>query len=60
MTKKFYHSKTLWTNIIGIVVILVTAFGYERVSAEILAAEGSILAIINFVLRLITNQGLEK
>ena len=39
---------------------LVTAFGYGDVSAEILAIEGSILAVINLVLRLVTNQGLEK
>ena len=60
MTKKWYHSKTLYTNIIGIVVVLVTAFGYEDASAEILAIEGSILAVVNLVLRLTTNQGLEK
>lgn len=58
--KKWYTSKTLYVNIIGIIVIAVTAFGYENVSAEILAAEASILAIINFVLRLVTNTGLEK
>ena len=60
MNKKWYHSRTLYANIIGIVVILVTAFGYENVSAELLAIEGSILAVINFALRLITNQGLGK
>lgn len=60
MIKKWYHSKVLYANIIGIAVILATAFGYENVSAEILAIEGSILALINFVLRLVTNQGLEK
>ena len=60
MTKKWYHSKVLYTNVIGIALILVTAFGYGDVSAEILAIEGSILAVINLILRLITNQGLEK
>lgn len=58
--KKWYHSKTLYVNIIGIVVVLVTVFGYEGVSAEILAIEGSILAVVNLVLRLITKQGLER
>ncbi|GAH47542.1 unnamed protein product, partial [marine sediment metagenome] len=57
MTKKWYHSKVLYTNAIGIAVVLVTAFGYEDVSAEILAIEGSILALINCILRLTTNQG---
>ncbi len=60
MTKKWYRSRLLWTNVIGIAVVLTTAFGYEDVSAEILAIEGSILAVINLVLRLTTNQGLEK
>ena len=60
MTKKWYHSRILWTNIIGLAVVLITAFGYENMSAEILAIEGSILAVINLVLRIVTNQGLEK
>ena len=59
-TKRWFHSKMLYTNIIGIVVILVTAFGYENVSAEILAAEGAILGVVNFILRIITSQGLTK
>lgn len=59
-TKRWFHSKVLYTNIIGIAVVLITAFGYENMSAEILAIEGSILAVINLVLRIVTNQGLEK
>jgi len=60
MVKKWYHSKVLYVNVIGIAVVLATVFGYENVSAEILAIEGSVLALINFILRLTTNQGLEK
>ena len=58
--KKWYQSKMLWANIIGIAVILTSAFGFEDVSTKLLAGEASILAFINLILRLITNTGLEK
>ena len=59
--KKWYHSKTLWTNAIGVIVILVsTALANEEMGQEIITAEASILAIINLILRMITKQGLEK
>ena len=59
--KKWYRSRILWTNLIGIVVILVsTVCANEEIAQEILASEASILAIINLVLRILTNQGLEK
>ncbi len=59
--KKFWRSRTLWTNLIGIVVIVVSAItANEDIAQQILAAEASILAVINLILRLLTNQGLEK
>ena len=59
--KKWYQSKTLWTNAVGFVAMIATAIGVDgEVSAQILAAEGLILAIVNAVLRAITNTGLEK
>ena len=59
--KKWYHSKTLYTNLIGIVVIIVsTVLANEEMAQEILTAEASILAIINLILRAVTSQGLEK
>ena len=59
--KKWYRSRILWTNLIGIVVIIVsTVCVNEEIAQEILASEASILAIINLVLRILTNQGLEK
>ncbi len=58
MTKKWYHSRILYTNVIGIAIVLLTAFGFENVTTEILAVEGSILAVVNLILRLSTNQGL--
>jgi len=59
--KKWYRSKMLYTNIIGIVVIIVsTVLSNEEMAQEILTAEASVLAIINLILRLVTNTGLEK
>ena len=59
--KKWYHSKTLWTNLIGITVIVVsTVLSNEEIAQEVLTAEASILVVINMVLRIITKQGLEK
>ena len=55
--KKWYRSKMLWTNVIGIaVIILQLEYGFV-VSPEIQLAA---LGIINFLLRCITNEGLEK
>lgn len=61
MKKKWFRSRILWANVIGIAVIIVsTVCANEELAQAILTAEGSILAIINLALRLITNQGLEK
>lgn len=61
MTKKWYRSKTLWTNLIGLAVVIVSVvFAREDIASEILTAEASLLVVINFILRLITNEGLEK
>ena len=53
MTKKWYASKTLWLNVIGILAII---FGPDIISPEI---EATILSILNFVMRLITKEGLK-
>lgn len=61
MNKKWYHSKTLWTNLIGLAVIIISViFVREDIANEVMTAEASILVVINFILRLITNEGLEK
>lgn len=61
MTKRWYHSKTLWANLIGLAVVIVSAvFARDDIAAEIVTAEASLLVIINFILRLVTNQGLSK
>jgi len=55
--KKWYRSKTLWVNAIGIgAIILQYEYGFVLdAQYEII-----ILGIINGILRLITNEGLEK
>lgn len=61
MNKKWYRSKTLWTNVLGLAaVVLTVVFAKEEVATELLAAEGSLLVVVNFILRLITDEGLEK
>lgn len=59
--KKWYRSRTLWANLIGIVVIIISTVAADPDLAQaILTAEASILALINLVLRIITKEGLEK
>lgn len=55
--KKWFRSKTLWLNVIGIAgIILQCEYGFV-IDAEL---EFAILGGINVLLRLITNKGLEK
>ncbi len=55
--KKWIRSKTLWINLIGIAaIILQCEYGFV-INAE---HEFLILGGINLILRLITNEGLEK
>jgi len=58
--KKWYHSKVLWVNVIALIAMVVQVVGWPELAKEIIAVEGAILAIINLLLRIITNQGLEK
>lgn len=60
MKKKWYRSKTIWVNLIGVVVIIISAFYSDELAQEVLGAEAGILLLINLGLRIITNQGLEK
>lgn len=58
--KKWYTSRTLWINVIALTAMVVQIIGWPELAKEIVAIEGSVLAIINLVLRIITNQGLER
>ena len=50
MMKKWYKSKTVWTNVIAIVI----ALGVDLREQEVIA----ILALINLVLRIVTKEEL--
>ena len=55
-TKPKIHSRILWVNIIALLAFLLQMFTGEIVDME---AQVGVLAIINIILRLVTNQGLE-
>ena len=51
--KKWYTSKTLWLNFLGVVVIVLQTQTGFVLSAEL---QTSVLAILNVVLRIITKE----
>ena len=54
--KKWYQSKTLWTNMVAAAAIFVSgSFGIELTAEE----TGAALVVINLVLRLVTKQPLK-
>ena len=56
MDKKLWKSKTLWVNLVaGIGLILQAVTGNVVLDPELQTA---IIVVVNFLLRLITNQGL--
>ena len=58
MPKPFYLSRTLWINLIACVAILVQHLtGTAFIDAE---GQVAILAVVNLVLRIITNQGVTR
>jgi len=58
MTKKWYLSKTLWANVLAIVgMIAEYCLSHQIYSPETHAVA---LAVINLVLRWVTNQGITK
>lgn len=57
--KKYYTSKTVWFNVLALVVALATAFGYVgELSPDLEVFVPALIALINVVLRFLTNQGL--
>lgn len=55
--KKWYQSKTIWVNII----LLAGLFSQSLVGLDLSAEEqGSIIVLINLILRIITKQPLGK
>ena len=54
--KKWYQSKTLWTNLVAAAAIFVSdSFGIEITAEE----AGAVLVMINLFLRVVTKQPLE-
>jgi hypothetical protein len=58
--KKWYESKTLWFNIIGLLVAAAAEFTTAFPSGAIAEVSGFILTIGNIILRLITNTTINK
>ncbi len=56
-TKRWYHSKTLYVNILAVSVLIIEANTSQVISPEV---QVSILGVINLILRLVTNTGLTK
>lgn len=56
--KKWYASKVLWFNILSVVVLIVEYFVANKMFVDIVLWEGLAIAVINFVLRLVTTQGI--
>ena len=57
--KKFYKSKTFWFNILALLVAVVSAFGYTgELSPELAVFVPALIAIINIILRFLTNKGI--
>lgn len=55
--KKWYISKTLWINLIAVAAIVIQGVtGKEIIST---AAQGTILALVNLGLRVITKESIE-
>lgn len=58
--KKWYQSRTLWMNVVSIVVVLTTALADPSlISPQVAAGAGVALSVANIVLRLITELPIE-
>jgi len=56
--KPFWASKTLWANVLAFAAVLATTFGVDLGLDEAtqLALVGGIMAVVNIVLRFITDE----
>ncbi len=57
MTKEWWRSKTLWVNIIAVLVIVVQGLTGFVITPE---AQAGILAILNLILRLQTEEAIGR
>ena len=59
--KKWYESKTLWFNVMAVIVLVAGVFGYTgELSGDWAEAGGIILAVVNLVLRIVTKQPVSR
>jgi len=56
--KKWFKSKTLWLNVTAILVMVAEYLVTNQIYSPELHA--IVIAVLNFLIRFITNQGLEK
>jgi len=56
--KKWYASKTLWTNLVGLAAVALSAMGYSVLDDPATQAQvvAGVLAVVNFALRLVTKE----
>lgn len=59
-TKPVLKSKTVWFNVLALLVLIANAFGFVDFipTEDVTELAGAAIVIINLVLRAITNQGL--
>lgn len=59
--KRFYKSKTLWFNALVLLVAVAGVFGFGEFNptSEMIEIVSVVVAAINIVLRLVTNQSLK-
>lgn len=57
--KPFWQSKTVWFNILALLVLIANAFGFVDFipTEDVTELAGASIVIINLALRFITNQG---
>ena len=60
MEKKWYLSKTLWFNIIGLVVAAAGEFTNAFPSGQVAKIAGFVLTIGNIILRLLSHTAIEN
>jgi len=59
--KEFYKSKTVWFNILALVLLIAQGFGFADFEAapEMAAVAAGVVAVVNLVLRFVTSRPLE-
>ena len=55
--KKWYESKTVWINIVAFIALSVQSLNGFIISPE---EQAALLTIVNLILRVVTNTGIER